>query len=1575
MAKIVSSQRPAGRADALSGLRDDETVDGLDSSTFYTGSFDTGAFDTGTSVATETTFAPTIMDGTAISAPTVDLGAALQAAMADGHMAHLTAPSYTVTSSIVINVTSTLQGPMGIDLGGARIISQITDGSPVIQLNVGPGVDLRYVTFANFTIEGNGSEGAGIRIVADGNDRWVYCWTLENVTVQDVGGFGLDVQGSVFEGIVSNSWMNGNAEGGASFAHSDGGGQVSALRWFGGGFQDNGGAGLLLDKGARDISVDGVSFSNNEGPGISAASGITSVTASEFQDNGGTGVWFQNFGNFNDNTFTSSGEQTVGVSGYLAGGATFVGNTSTYTGAGADPTVLANLQGNGAAFLTGDSGNIITGSNVAVSGAGGGNLTHVSVGTDGVDLAALATVTAATTAAVATSTGTGTLEMALKAALAGDSVVHLTDTSYTVTSSIVINITASSQGPFGIDLGGAKILSQIEGGGPVIQINVGPGVDLGTLTLANFMILGNGQEGCGIRIVADGVDRGIHDLSLMNVNVEHVGGIGLDVVGNVQGRVFDSWMHGNDQGGARFANSAGGGVASDLEWVGGGFRKNDVAGLILDNGAHDMTVQGAYFVDNYGPGIQATSGITLVRQSGFENNDGTGAIVEGPASFTDVTFSTWGVQTVGIGGYLSADQVSLLGVSSEYYGPGANPTVLANLQGSGTLAVAGTGNVVVGPNIALAGGTPFVPEPDDTTAPVVASITTSGSGIVAGAGILNADDVVVLTVDLSEAVTVTGTPTLVLNDGGIATYTGGSGSSTLAFSYIVAAGQNTSDLAVQSVSLNGATIKDAAGNAADLSAATNHNPAGTLAVDTAAPTISSIAISGTGISGGTGTVGLGKTVTLTVNASELVTVTGTPGLALNDGGTATYSGGSGTSVLTFSYTVAAGQNTADLSVLGLTLNGGAIRDAAGNAANLSGATGANPAGVLTVDTTAPSISSIAATGTGIVAGSGTLNAGKIVILTVGASEAVTVTGTPTLTLNDGGTATYSGGSGTSALTFSYTVAPGQNTPDLAILGLNLNGGTIRDAAGNVTDLAAATGYNPAGVLKIDTMPVPPTVTQHLASDTGASATDRITASPGLAGTADPNAVVRFTVDGSAIAATATADASGAWSFTPAGLGNGAHTIVASQTNAAGVTGTATLSFTLDTAGPSPVFTGAVMANGQVTLTGSTGSAGDTLSIYDGYEWLGFATTGSDGHFTFTAAADPAAVHSYGANATDLAGNLGRTAQPYVVDPTPPPAPMARLASDTGTSSTDSITSDPTLSGTGDPNAVVHFTVDGSAIAATATADAGGAWTFAPAGLADGLHTIVASETNASGATGTATLSFTLDTAAPLPVFTGAVQSNGQVTLTGSTGGAGDTLSIYDGYEWLGFATTASDGSFSFSAAAPTNAVHSYGANASDLAGHDGRTTGTLQLGSSAANSLAGGSGADVLQGGGGADTLTGNGGADAFVLRATADSTSAAPDTITDFQHGVDKIDFSNIAGLDAANGAVQFQGKLAGAGNLTLNAHSVAFLETGGNTLVLANTTDVAATVTTADSHAADMKIVLLGVNLGLTGSDFSHT
>ena len=58
-------------------------------------------------------------------------------------------------------------------------------------------------------------------------------------------------------------------------------------------------------------------------------------------------------------------------------------------------------------------------------------------------------------------------------------------------------------------------------------------------------------------------------------------------------------------------------------------------------------------------------------------------------------------------------------------------------------------------------------------------------------------------------------------------------------------------------------------------------------------------------------------------------------------------------------------------------------------------------------------------------------------------------------MNDGGVATYKSGSGTSALTFSYTVAAGQNTSKLAATAINLNGATIKDGAGNSANLSVA----------------------------------------------------------------------------------------------------------------------------------------------------------------------------------------------------------------------------------------------------------------------------------------------------------------------------------------------------------------------------------------------------------------------------------------------------------------------------------------------------------------------------------------
>src|SRR5438067_10568442 len=105
-----------------------------------------------------------------------------------------------------------------------------------------------------------------------------------------------------------------------------------------------------------------------------------------------------------------------------------------------------------------------------------------------------------------------------------------------------------------------------------------------------------------------------------------------------------------------------------------------------------------------------------------------------------------------------------------------------------------------------------------------------------------------------------------------------------------------------------------------------------------------------------------------------------PTLTLNDGGTATYTRGPRSTALAFSYTMAAGQNTSDLTVSSLNPGTATITDAAGNATALSGAA-SNPAGMLQIDTTAPVMSSVVASGTGITSGAGVLGVGSVVTLT------------------------------------------------------------------------------------------------------------------------------------------------------------------------------------------------------------------------------------------------------------------------------------------------------------------------------------------------------------------------------------------------------------------------------------------------------------------------------------------------------------------------------------------------------------------------------------------------------------------
>ncbi len=116
--------------------------------------------------------------------------------------------------------------------------------------------------------------------------------------------------------------------------------------------------------------------------------------------------------------------------------------------------------------------------------------------------------------------------------------------------------------------------------------------------------------------------------------------------------------------------------------------------------------------------------------------------------------------------------------------------------------------------------------------------------------------------------------------------------------------------------------------------------------------------------GGSGSFGTGAAIPVTVSFGAPVTVTGTPTLRLATGGAGfpiNYTSGSGTAVLTFSYTVQAGHASPDLdytSTSALVLNGGTINSFGGSPANLTlpapgaaGSLGANRN--IIIDTVAP----------------------------------------------------------------------------------------------------------------------------------------------------------------------------------------------------------------------------------------------------------------------------------------------------------------------------------------------------------------------------------------------------------------------------------------------------------------------------------------------------------------------------------------------------------------------------------------------------------------------------------------------
>ena len=313
-------------------------------------------------------------------------------------------------------------------------------------------------------------------------------------------------------------------------------------------------------------------------------------------------------------------------------------------------------------------------------------------------------------------------------------------------------------------------------------------------------------------------------------------------------------------------------------------------------------------------------------------------------------------------------------------------------------------------------------------------------------------------------------PVLLLDLGGgefrSANYLSGNDSSTLTFAYDVQPGDAAADL-----DYNGTRALTTAGGLTDLVgiAANLTLPASGLLsskgpapvrVDAVRPSVVSVSSPAAN-----GTYTADEYVNVTVSFDEAVYAAGAPLIELATGGAgrnATYASGNGSSVLAFDYTVVRGDRADDLDYTGtdsLSLDGGAIMDAAGNHANLTlpspGANGSlGHSKDIGIDAAPPSVVSVSSPG-----GNGTYGTGRIVEIAVLLDEPVELGGgEPSLTLGTDPLrhAEYAGGgNGNAELRFLYTVQPGDRAALLDYApgegALSLEGGSIVDDAGNAAE--------------------------------------------------------------------------------------------------------------------------------------------------------------------------------------------------------------------------------------------------------------------------------------------------------------------------------------------------------------------------------------------------------------------------------------------------------------------------------------------------------------------------------------------
>ncbi|WP_158286402.1 Ig-like domain-containing protein [Chitinophaga sp. S165] len=223
--------------------------------------------------------------------------------------------------------------------------------------------------------------------------------------------------------------------------------------------------------------------------------------------------------------------------------------------------------------------------------------------------------------------------------------------------------------------------------------------------------------------------------------------------------------------------------------------------------------------------------------------------------------------------------------------------------------------------------------------------------------------------------------------------------------------------------------------------------------------------------------------------------------------------------------------------------------------------------------------------------------------------------------------------------------------------------TATDAAGNTSQ------QTPPLSLAVDTQaPAAPTVVLETPINNGVITTTK----PTISGAAEPNSTVTIYVDG-VVVGTTPADANGHYTYTfnPA-LSQGAHSITATATDAAGNTSTpgGPLTFSIDAVAPdvpeAPVLPGintpGLVNTGTPTITGK-GEPGTTITVYTDDKAVGTAVVDANGDWSYTY--DPAlaeGAHNITVTASDKQGNESAHSNEVIltVDLTRPQVSMLTL---------------------------------------------------------------------------------------------------------------------------------------------------------------------------------------------------------------------------------------------------------------------------------------------------------------------------